>query len=107
DAHPPPPTLPVPLPQDDAELETARRQARLQLDLDPQTDAYVLALPATLPVRYAALLTVINALTAFVARYPNPHPLLVVAAQDGGNELGWLLRRAIRQLPVGGGAEGG
>jgi ethanolamine utilization protein EutA len=42
----------------------------------------VLALPGSLPVRYAALLTVIDALLAFVARYPNPHPLLVVAEQD-------------------------
>ncbi|EDS5547655.1 ethanolamine utilization protein EutA, partial [Salmonella enterica subsp. enterica serovar Paratyphi A] len=65
-----------------------------------QTDAYVLALPATLPVRYAALLTVINALTAFVARYPNPHPLLVVAEQDFGKALGMLLRPQLPQLPL-------
>ncbi|EJE3038100.1 ethanolamine ammonia-lyase reactivating factor EutA [Salmonella enterica] len=88
------------IPQDDADLVNAWRQALLQLDLDPQTDAYVLALPATLPVRYAALLTVINALTAFVARYPNPHPLLVVAEQDFGKALGMLLRPQLPQLPL-------
>lgn len=92
--------LPVAIPQDDADLVNAWRQALLQLDLDPQTDAYVLALPATLPVRYAALLTVINALTAFVARYPNPHPLLVVAEQDFGKALGMLLRPQLPQLPL-------
>ncbi len=52
----------------------AWQQALIQLDLDPKTDAYVLALPASLPVRYAAVLTVINALVDFVARFPNPHP---------------------------------
>ncbi|EBH6942915.1 ethanolamine utilization protein EutA, partial [Salmonella enterica] len=92
--------LPVAIPQDDADLVNAWRQALLQLDLDPQTDAYVLALPATLPVRYAALLTVIDALTAFVARYPNPHPLLVVAEQDFGKALGMLLRPQLPQLPL-------
>ncbi|WP_254555414.1 ethanolamine ammonia-lyase reactivating factor EutA, partial [Salmonella enterica] len=61
--------LPVAIPQDDADRGNAWRQALLQLDLEPQTDAYVLALPATLQVRYAALITVINAMTAFVARY--------------------------------------
>ncbi|WP_205419553.1 ethanolamine ammonia-lyase reactivating factor EutA, partial [Klebsiella pneumoniae] len=71
--------LPVAIPVDEADLVAAWQQALMQLDLDPQTDAYVLALPASLPVRYAALLTVIDALLAFVARYPNPHPLLVVA----------------------------
>lgn len=65
----------------------------MQLDLDPKTDAYVLALPASLPVRYATLLVVIDALLAFVARFPNPHPLLVVAEQDFGKALGMLLRR--------------
>ncbi|WP_254557578.1 ethanolamine ammonia-lyase reactivating factor EutA, partial [Salmonella enterica] len=78
------------IPKDDADLENALRQAILQLDLDPQTDANVMALPATLPVSYAALLTVINALTAFVSRYPNPHHLLVVAEQDFGKALGML-----------------
>ncbi len=38
--------------------------------LAPEADAYVLALPASLPVRYATLLTVIDALLAFVARFP-------------------------------------
>ncbi len=57
-------------------------QALTQLDLAPEADAYVLALPASLPVRYATLLTVIDALLAFVARFPNPRPLLLVAEQD-------------------------
>lgn len=61
-----------------------RQQVLIQLDLCPKTDAYVLALPASLPVRYAAVLTVINALVDFVARFPNPHLLLVVAGQDFG-----------------------
>lgn len=77
-----------------------RQQALLQLDLDPKTDAYVLALPASLPVRYAAVLTVINALVDFVARFPNPHPLLVVAGQDFGKALGMLLRPQLQQLPL-------
>ncbi|WHG28178.1 ethanolamine ammonia-lyase reactivating factor EutA [Escherichia coli] len=47
----------------------------------------MLALPASLPVRYAAVLTVINVLVDFVARFPNPHPLLVVAGQDFGKKL--------------------
>lgn len=92
--------LPVAIPLDDADLLHAWQQALLQLDLDPQTDAYVLALPASLPVRYAALLSVIDALTAFVARFPNPHPLLVVAEQDFGKALGMLLRPQLAQLPL-------
>ncbi|HDX5343199.1 TPA: ethanolamine ammonia-lyase reactivating factor EutA [Citrobacter sedlakii] len=92
--------LPVAIPQDDADLLHAWQQALIQLDLDPQNDAYVLALPASLPVRYAALLSVIDALTAFVARFPNPHPLLVVAEQDFGKALGMLLRPQLQQLPL-------
>ncbi len=60
----------------------------------------MLALPASLPVRYAAVLTVINALVDFVARFPNPHPLLVVAGQDFGKALGMLLRPQLQQLPL-------
>ncbi|HBU8850393.1 ethanolamine ammonia-lyase reactivating factor EutA [Citrobacter sp. Cs237] len=92
--------LPVAIPQDDADLLHAWQQALIQLDLDPQNDAYVLALPASLPVRYAALLSVIDALTAFVVRFPNPHPLLVVAEQDFGKALGMLLRPQLQQLPL-------
>ncbi|EFH5642296.1 ethanolamine utilization protein EutA [Escherichia coli] len=58
------------------------------------------ALPASLPVRYAAVLTVINALVDFVARFPNPHPLLVVVGQDFGKALGMLLRPQLQQLPL-------
>ncbi len=76
------------------------RLREMNVQFPAQTDAYVLALPATLPVRYAALLTVINALTAFVARYPNPHPLLVVAEQDFGKALGMLLRPQLPPLPL-------
>ncbi|EOC6250995.1 ethanolamine ammonia-lyase reactivating factor EutA [Escherichia coli] len=72
--------LPVAIPIDETDLVSAWQQALLQLDLDPKTDAYVLALPASLPVRYAAVLTVINALVDFVARFPNPHPLLALPA---------------------------
>ncbi|SQB28424.1 reactivating factor for ethanolamine ammonia lyase [Citrobacter koseri] len=79
----------------------AWEQALTQLDLDPGTDAYVLALPARLPVRYAALLTVIDALLAFTARFPNPHPLLVVAEQDFGKALGMLLRPTVTATPAG------
>ncbi|MBV8043017.1 ethanolamine ammonia-lyase reactivating factor EutA [Pluralibacter sp.] len=92
--------LPVAIPVDESDLVSAWQQALMQLDLDPQTDAYVLALPASLPVRYAALLTVIDALRAFVARFPNPHPLLVVAEQDFGKALGMLLRPQLAQLPL-------
>lgn len=66
--------LPVAIPIDETDLVSAWQQALIQLDLCPKTDAYVLALPASLPVRYAAVLTVINALVDFVARFPNPHP---------------------------------
>ncbi len=92
--------LPVAIPQTESNLVDAWQQALAQLDLCPQTDAYVLALPAGLPVRYAALLTVIDALTQFVARFPNPHPLLVVAEQDFGKALGMLLRPQLQQLPL-------
>ncbi|HDG5160204.1 ethanolamine ammonia-lyase reactivating factor EutA [Klebsiella pneumoniae] len=71
-----------------------------QLDLAPEADAYVLALPAALPVRYATLLTVIDALLAFVARFPNPRPLLLVAEQDFGKALGMLLRPQLPHLPL-------
>ncbi len=57
--------LPVAIPQDAADLPNAWLQALTQLDLAPEADAYVLALPASLPVRYATLLTVIDALLAF------------------------------------------
>lgn len=92
--------LPVAIPIDETDLVSARQQALIQLDLCPKTDAYVLALPASLPVRYAAVLTVINALVDFVARFPNPHPLLVVAGQDFGKALGMLLRPQLQQLPL-------
>lgn len=92
--------LPVAIPIDETDLVSAWQQALIQLDLDPKTDAYVLALPASLPVRYAAVLTVINALVDFVARFPNPHPLLVVAGQDFGKALGMLLRPQLQQLPL-------
>ena len=92
--------LPVAIPLDESDLLSAWQQALLQLDLDPGSDAYVLALPASLPVRYAALLVVIDALLAFVARFPNPHPLLVVAEQDFGKALGMLLRPQLQQLPL-------
>ncbi|MDZ7161679.1 ethanolamine ammonia-lyase reactivating factor EutA [Escherichia coli] len=92
--------LPVAIPIDETDLVGAWQQALIQLDLDPKTDAYVLALPASLPVRYAAVLTVINALVDFVARFPNPHPLLVVAGQDFGKALGMLLRPQLQQLPL-------
>ncbi len=60
----------------------------------------MLALPASLPVRYATLLTVIDALLAFVARFPNPRPLLLVAEQDFGKALGMLLRPQLPHLPL-------
>lgn len=88
------------IPIDETDLVSAWQQALIQLDLCPKTDAYVLALPASLPVRYAAVLTVINALVDFVARFPNPHPLLVVAGQDFGKALGMLLRPQLQQLPL-------
>ncbi|MDF7679224.1 ethanolamine ammonia-lyase reactivating factor EutA [Enterobacteriaceae bacterium ESL0689] len=92
--------LPVAIAQDDSDLVEGWYQALMQLDLDPRTDAYVLALPAALPVRYATVLTVIDALLAFVARFPNPHPLLVVAEQDFGKTLGMLLRPQLQQLSL-------
>lgn len=92
--------LPVAIPIDETDLVNAWQQALIQLDLCPKTDAYVLALPAGLPVRYASVLTVINALVDFVARFPNPHPLLVVAGQDFGKALGMLLRPQLQQLPL-------
>lgn len=92
--------LPVAIAQDDSDLVTAWQQALQQLDLEPHSDAYVLALPAGLPVRYATVLHVIEALLAFVARFPNPHPLLVLAEQDFGKTLGMLLRPQLQQLPL-------
>lgn len=92
--------LPVAIPQDAADLPNALLQALTQLDLAPEADAYVLALPASLPVRYATLLTVIDALLAFVARFPNPRPLLLVAEQDFGKALGMLLRPQLPHLPL-------
>ncbi|HBR4913569.1 TPA: ethanolamine ammonia-lyase reactivating factor EutA, partial [Klebsiella pneumoniae] len=92
--------LPVAIPQDAADLPNAWLQALTQLDLAPEADAYVLALPASLPVRYATLLTVIDALLAFVARFPNPRPLLLVAEQDFGKALGMLLRPQLPHLPL-------
>lgn len=56
---------------DETDLVSAWQQALIQLDLCLKTDAYVLA-SASLPVRYAAVLTVNNALVDFVARFPNP-----------------------------------
>ena len=92
--------LPVAIPADNADLATAWQQALIQLDLAPQTDAFVLALPASLPVRYAALLTVIDAILEFITRFPNPHPLLLVAGQDFGKALGMLLRPQLQQRPL-------
>jgi ethanolamine utilization protein EutA len=92
--------LPVAIPHDEINLAERWEQALVQLDLDPLIDAYVLALPRHLPVRYAALLMVIDALLAFVARFPNPHPLLVVAEQDFGKALGMLLRPQLQQRPL-------
>ena len=92
--------LPVAIPLDTDNLAEAWRQALLQLDVDPSHDGYVLAIPASLPARYAAVQQVIDALTEFAARYPNPHPLLVVAEQDFGKALGMLLRPRLTQRPL-------
>ncbi|HEY4468674.1 MAG TPA: ethanolamine ammonia-lyase reactivating factor EutA [Klebsiella sp.] len=92
--------LPVAIPREGADLVNGWQQALIQLDLDPKTDAYVLALPAALPVRYATLLAIIDSLLAFLTRFPNPHPLLVVAEQDFGKALGMLLRPQLQQPPL-------
>ncbi len=91
--------LPVAIPQDAADLPNAAPGANAARS-GPEADAYVLALPASLPVRYATLLTVIDALLAFVARFPNPRPLLLVAEQDFGKALGMLLRPQLPHLPL-------
>lgn len=92
--------LPVAIPANDADLTKAWQQALLLLDLDPRTDAYALALPETLAARYAALLTVVDALLAFVSRFQNPHPLVVVSGQDVGRALGMLLRPQLQRPPL-------
>lgn len=92
--------LPVAIPQHSDDLAAGWLQALVQLDLDPARDGYVLAIPPALPARYAVVQAVITALTTFAERYPNPHPLLVVAEQDFGKALGMLLRPRLMQRPL-------
>lgn len=47
-----------------------------------------------------AVMVLSQSLVDFVARFPNPHPLLVVAGQDFGKALGMLLRPQLQQLPL-------
>ena len=75
-----------------------RLRALTQLDLAPRRTRA--GASASLPVRYATLLTVIDALLAFVARFPNPRPLLLVAEQDFGKALGMLRRPQLPHLPL-------
>ncbi|WP_152554934.1 ethanolamine ammonia-lyase reactivating factor EutA [Serratia sp. DD3] len=83
-------------------LVTRWQQALLLMDLNATADLYALALPTSLPVNAAAVQLGISALQDFTQRYPNPHPLLVLARQDFGKALGMLLRplMAPRKLAV-------
>lgn len=75
--------------------------ARLaQLDLRPEDDLYALALDDDLPITYQALQGCVEQLVAFRCRYPNAHPLLVVARQDLGKALGMLLQPHLAGRPL-------
>ncbi len=91
--------IPVVQPQENAALPLVARwqQALSLMDLNAEEDLYALALPASLPVNAAAVQLCIAALNAFSQRYPNRHPLLVVACQDFGKALGMLLRPLMAQ----------
>ena len=74
------------------DLVSTWSRAVTQMDLNPQNDLYALVLPESLSVTYASVQFCIDALQKFAERYPNPHPLLVIASQDFGKALGMLLR---------------
>ncbi|WP_179109213.1 ethanolamine ammonia-lyase reactivating factor EutA, partial [Escherichia coli] len=77
--------LPVAIPIDETDLLSAWPQALIHLDLSPKTPAHVLALPPSLPVRYAPVLTSIHALVAFVHTFPTPPPLPLLPGMVSAN----------------------
>ncbi len=91
--------LPVAIAIDETDLVSAWQQALIQLDLDPKTDAYVLALPASLPVRYAAVLTVINALVDFVTHSESASP--AGGGRAGLGKAGHVVAPTATTTPVG------
>jgi len=92
--------LPVAIATEDDDLIRGWEQALHLLDLDPLTDACVLGLPASLPVRYRTVQMAVSALCEFAARYPTTGPLLVVAQQDFGKALGMILRGQLHHRPL-------
>lgn len=71
----------------------------IQLDLAPKLTRTCWRFPPRC-LCYAAVLTVINALVDFVARFPNPHPRWWWPGRTFGKALGMLLRPQLQQLPL-------
>ncbi len=82
--------LPVAIPQDAADLPNAARARRSSIWLPRRTLTCWRFRFTSGALRHLTDRT--DALLAFVARFPNPRPLLLVAEQDFGKALGMLLR---------------
>ena len=77
--------------------------AMKRMDIDPAKDGYALGLPDDLPVAYADVERVVDALAHFADAHPDPaRALFVVARQDLGKVLGMLLQPRLhgRKLAV-------
>lgn len=98
--------LPVahPATQDIAGLGVAWSVAVRQLDLDPASDAYALALPSDIEPLYRNIVATAKELAAFCrdSAPTNSHPLFVICPQDMGKALGMELHPylAARELAV-------
>ena len=85
-------------------LGDAWEQAVRRLDLDPDRDAYALALPEAIEPLYRNIVAIAAELLSFCRQSAatNAHPLLVICAQDLGKALGMELQPQLgsRELAV-------
>ena len=79
-------------------LAASWAQAVRRLDLEPPTDAYVLALPESIEPRYRDIVAVSGELDRFCRESAagNTHPLIVVCRQDLGKALGMEFSPSLR-----------
>ena len=85
-------------------LGEAWQVAVRRLDLDPDCDAYALALPESIEPLYRNIVALATELATFckLSAAGNSHPLVVICAQDLGKALGMELQPQIaaRELAV-------
>ena len=82
-----------------AAVETAIGDAMRRMDLG-DADRFVVGLPAGMPVAYATVCLLVEALAGFWSRRPEGQPALVALAEDMGKVLGMELRPRLNGRPL-------